>query len=156
MINNIETYLTYQNIYLIVNSGVLPLWLMLLFMPNHYLTRFFTNTVIVPLLLAVTYIFISYKIYLDGSIFEGFSLYIGLDNLYSLFSEESFLLVFWIHFLSISLFVGGYIARDAQRYLVPRFLCFISILITYFAGPVGLLLYWFVRIFFSKKISFND
>tara|TARA_B110000881_G_C18193482_1_gene325979 strand:- start:118 stop:450 length:333 start_codon:yes stop_codon:yes gene_type:complete len=110
----------------------------------------------VPLLLAVTYIFISYKIYLDGSIFEGFSLYIGLDNLYSLFSEESFLLVFWIHFLSISLFVGGYIARDAQRYLVPRFLCFISILITYFAGPVGLLLYWFVRIFFSKKISFND
>ena len=73
MINNIETYLTYQNIYLIVNWGVLPLWLMLLFIPNHYLTRFFTNSVVVPFLLSATYIFISYKIYLDGSIFEGFN-----------------------------------------------------------------------------------
>ena len=131
MINNIATYLTNENIYLIANWGVVPFWLMLLFMPNHSLTRFFVNSIVVPLLLAATYIYISYKIYLDGNIFEGFNLYFGLDSLYALFSEESFLLVFWIHFLSISLFVGGYIARDAQKYMVPKVLSFISLLLTY-------------------------
>ena len=32
----------------------------------------------------------------------------------------------------------------------------ISLILTYFTGPVGLVFYWFIRIFFAKKISFND
>ena len=28
--------------------------------------------------------------------------------------------------------------------------------ITYFTGPIGLVVYWLIRIFFAKKISFND
>jgi len=79
-----------------------------------------------------------------------------LDNLYSVYSEESFLLIFWLHFLSISLFIGSWIARDSLKFFVPRVLTIISLLLTYFAGPVGLVVYWFFRIFFSKKISFND
>ena len=104
MINNIEPYITNENIYLITNFGVLPFWLMLLTMPNHKLTKIFVQSIIAPFLLAVAYIFIGYKIYLDENIFNGFNLYLGLENLYTIFSDESFLLIFWIHFLSISLF----------------------------------------------------
>ena len=156
MIYNFEAHLTYENIYLIANWGVNHLWLMLIVAPNHGLTKILVHSVIAPLLLAIAYTFVAYKIYLNGNIFEGFNLYMGLENLYSVYSEESFLLIFWLHFLSISLFVGSWMARDGQKYFIPKLLMFVPISLTYFSGPVGLLFYWFIRIFFAKKIGFND
>ena len=61
MINNIEIFLTYENIYLLANWGVLPFWLMLLIAPNHGLTKFLVQSIIAPLLLATAYIYIAYK-----------------------------------------------------------------------------------------------
>ena len=156
MINNLLDLLSLNNIYLIANWGVIPFWLLLIILPNHSLTNFFTQSIIVPLLLAGAYSFVSYNIFLEGHILDSFELYGGLDNLYSMFSNEAFLLVFWIHFLALSLFLGGWIARDSQKYMVPRFLVVISLISTYFTGPVGLFIYWFIRIFFAKKINFND
>ena len=156
MINNLLDILSYENIYLIANWGVIPFWLLLIIIPNHGLSNFFVQSIIVPLLLAIAYGFVTYKIFLDGNILDSFELYKGLDGLYSMFANEAFLLVFWIHFLAISLFLGAWISRDSQKYMVPRFFVIISLIFTYFTGPIGLLIYWFIRIFFSKKISFND
>ena len=156
MINDLLDILNYQNIYLIANWGVIPFWLLLIIVPNHGLSNFFVQSIIVPLLLAIAYGFVAYNIFLDGNILDSFELYNGLDGLYSMFANEAFLLVFWIHFLAISLFLGAWISRDSQKYMVPRFFVIISLILTYFTGPVGLLIYWFIRIFFAKKINFND
>ena len=156
MINNLLPLISYENIYLIANWGVVPFWLLLIIAPNHSLTNFFTQSVIVPLLLTTAYSFVAYNIYLDGKIFDSFELYSGLDGLYSMFSNEAFLLIFWLHFLSISLFTGAWIARDSQKHLMPKFFVIISLILTYFTGPVGLVIYWLIRIFFAKKINFND
>ena len=156
MINNLLDILNYQNVYLIANWGIIPFWLLLIILPNHGLTNFFAQSIIAPLLLAGAYGFVAYNIFLEGNALDGFELYNGLDGLYSMFSNEAFLLVFWIHFLAISLFLGAWISRDSQRYMVPRFFVIISLICTYFTGPFGLLIYWFIRIFFAKKISFID
>ena len=156
MINNLVQFLNYENIYLIANWGVIPFWLLLITVPNHVLTNFLVQSIIVPLLLAAAYCFVAYKIYLDGNILDGFELYRNLDGLYAMFSNESFLLIFWLHFLALSLFLGAWIARDSAKYIIPKFFVFISLILTYFTGPVGLVIYWFIRIFFSKKINFND
>ena len=156
MINNLLDLLSYENIYLMANWGVLPFWLLLIILPNHGVTNFFVQSIIAPLLLAGAYAFVAYNIFLEGNILDSFELYSGLDGLYSMFSSESFLLVFWIHFLTISLFLGAWITRDSQKYMVPRFFVIISLILTYFTGPAGLLIYWFIRIFFAKKINFND
>ena len=156
MINDLVEILSFNNIYLIANWGVLPFWVLLIILPNHALTNFFVQSIIVPLLLAVAYSYIAYNIFLEGNIFNSFELYSGLDGLYSMFANEAFLLIFWIHFLALSLFLGAWIARDSQKYMVPRFLSIISLILTYFSGPVGLFIYWFIRIFYAKKISFND
>jgi hypothetical protein len=156
MINYLEPYLTYENIYLLANWGVVPFWLLLILAPNNNFTRILVQSVIAPLLLAIAYIFVAYNIFLEGDIFKGFNLYLGLDSLYSIYSDDSFLLIFWLHFLSLSLFVGSWIVRDSNRYMVPRIFTIISLLITYFSCPVGFLIYWFFRIFFAKKITFND
>ena len=156
MINNLLPLLSYENIYLIANWGVLPFWLLLIILPNHNVTNFFTQSIIAPLLLAGAYGFVAYNIFLDGNILARFELYSGLDGLYSLFSNEAFLLIFWLHFLSISLFLGSWIVRDSIKYMVPKFIVIISLILTYFMGPGGLLFYWFIRVFFAKKINFND
>ena len=149
-------YLTYTNIYLIANWGVIPFWFLLIFLPNHGITKFLVQSIIAPIILASGYIFIAYKIYLEGSIFDVFDLYLGIENLYTVFSNENFLLVFWLHFLSISLFIGSWISSDAYKLFIPKFFTAISLILTYFSGPVGLIVYWFIRIFFAKKISLNE
>ena len=65
MINNLENFLLPENIYLIANWGIIPFWLLLIFMPNNGITKFFSHSIIAPLLLLIDYGFIGYNIYLD-------------------------------------------------------------------------------------------
>ena len=156
MINTLDSLLTLENIYLFANWGVVPFWLLLILMPNHSITKFFCHSIIAPLLLTVAYIFVTRQIILEGNILEGFKLYLGLDSLNEIYLNESIRLVFWLHFLAISLSIGSWIARDCQKHMVPKILSSPCILITYFAGPVGIVVYWFIRIFYAKKINFNE
>ena len=156
MINNFEEYLTLENIFLFANWGVIPFWILLIFSPNNIITRFLVHSIVAPLLLGIAYVFITYKIYLNGNFLDGFELYLGIENLYAIFSDENFLLIFWLHFLSISLFVGSWIARDSVRYLIPQSLTAFSLIVTYFTGPLGIIIHWIIRIFFAKKISLNE
>jgi hypothetical protein len=156
MINDLLTLINPQIIYLVANWGVIPFWLLLIIIPHHRLTSFFVQSIIAPFLLGVGYAYLTYNLYLEKSIFEGFELYSGLDGLYSMFANEVLLLVFWLHFLAVSLFVGAWIARDSKRYFIPKIIIIPSLILTYFTGPIGLVIYWFLRIFFAKKISFND
>ena len=156
MLNNLLGYITAENIYLVANWGIIPFWLLLIFVPNHGFTNFFAQSIIAPLLLALGYLYLSYSLYLEKNIFDGFELYSGLDGLYSMFANEILLLVFWLHFLAISLFAGAWIVRDARKYFIPKIITIPSLILTYFSGPVGIVIYWFLRIFFAKKISFND
>ena len=156
MLNNFISFINFENIYLIANWGVIPFWLLLIFLPHNPITNFLVQSVIVPLLLAAGYIYFSYGLFKDGSIFDGFELYSGLDGLYAMFANEALLLIFWLHFLSISLFAGAWIVRDGKKYFIPKIVLIPSLVFTYFTGPIGLVIYWFVRIFFAKKISFND
>ena len=156
MINNLLTFLNFENIYLIANWGVIPFWLLLILLPNHQITNFFVQSVVAPLLLAAGYAYLSYGLFLEGNIFDGFELYSGINGLYSMFANEALLLIFWLHFLAISLFAGAWIVRDARRYIIPRIVIILSLILTYFTGPIGIVIYWFIRIIFAKKISFND
>ena len=69
MINNLLSLLTYENIYLVANWGVIPFWLLLIFIPNHQITNFFTQSIIAPFFLAAGYAYLSYIIYLEGKYF---------------------------------------------------------------------------------------
>ncbi len=156
MINDLLAFVNYDTIYLVANWGVVPFWILLIVIPNHALTTFLAQSIIAPLLLATGYAYLAYNLYLEKKLFDSFELYRGLDGLYSMFSNEILLLIFWLHFLAISLFLGAWIVRDSKKYFIPRIITIPSLIITYFTGPIGLLIYWFFRIFFAKKISFND
>ena len=157
MLIEFQDYLTFENIYIWSNFVLLPFWLMLIIIPNARITRILINSIILPLFLATEYIYVVYQNFLlDEPIFNIFKIYFSLDNLYTLFATESFLLVFWLHFLAINLFLGSWVSRDAIKYNISRGLTSIPLILIYFTGPVGLVLYWLIRIFFSKKLGFHD
>ena len=119
MINNLLALINSENIYLLANWGVIPFWILLILFPNHSLTNFFVQSVIVPLILGIGYVYLSYNLYLENNMFDGFELYSGLDGLYSMFANEDLLLIFWLHFLSISLFENNIIgARESHRLVI--------------------------------------
>ena len=157
MLIQFQEYLTFENIYLWTNLGILPFWLMLAIIPNSKFTRFFVNSVILPLILSTCAVYVIYQaILLDESIFEIFKLYSSLDNLYTIFATESFLLIFWLHFTALNLFLGSWISRDGVKHNISRTTVFIPLILVYFAGPLGLVLYWIIRVFYAKRISFYD
>ena len=70
MINTLEDLLTFENIYLIANWGVVPFWLSII-IPSHVLQNFLSFNY-VPLLLSVAYIFVAIKFF-RRNILEGFN-----------------------------------------------------------------------------------
>ena len=157
MIEEFYNYFTIETLFYWVNLGVLPFWLVLIFFPYSNLSRYFVTSIFPVLLLSGAYIFVLYKSYLNSYDFmNNFSLYLSIDHLLNLFSNKLYLMIFWIHFISINLFTGGWIVKDSQKLNINKILIIIPLVITYLIGPMGLLLYWLIRIFYAKNPSLYD
>ena len=157
MIEQIYTYFTIEILYFWVNLGVLPFWLILIFFPSSNINKFFVTSILPILLLSGAYIFALYKSYLNTYDFiSNFELYLSISNLSNLFSNNLFLILFWIHFVSINLFVGGWIVRDSQKLYINKILVAFPLIITYLIGPLGVLIYWLIRIFYTKSINLYE
>ena len=157
MIEQIYSYFTIEMLYFWVNIGVIPFWLLIIFFPQSQICKYLATSIFPVFLLSAAYSFILYKSYLNSFDFLGnFRLYMGIDYVANLFDDNSYLLLFWIHFVSINLFVGGWILKDSQKLFINKFLIALPLVITYLIGPIGLFVYWVIRIFYAKKISLYD
>ena len=142
MLTQIYTYFAIETIYLWLNFGVIPIWLVLIFFPNSKLNKIFLTSIFLPLIFGLIYVYIFYQLMLlNEDILDYLSIYSGLDELADLFTNELFLLIFWVHFLAINLFLGSWVSRDGVKYNIPRGLVFVPLILVYFTGPLGIVLY---------------
>ena len=157
MFEQISNFFTIEMIYLWLNIGVIPFWFILIFFPQSRFCSYLITSIFPFIIFSATYIFLIYYFLNSGYDFFGnFNLYLGIEELLNLFSDKSFLIIFWVHFLAINLFCGSWIVRDSQKLMISKTLVFIPLTLTYFVGPLGILIYWVVRIFFAKRISLYD
>ncbi len=157
MYEQISAFFTIEMIYLWLSFGVVPFWFILVFFPQSKVCGLFVTSIFPFLILGSVYIYLLYYFFNTGYDFsENFELYFGIYNLASLFENEAFLILIWTHFLAINLFCAAWIVRDSQKYLMSKYINIIPLIITYFIGPVGIIMYWIIRIFFAKKISLFD
>ena len=157
MIEQIYTYFTIETLYMWINLGVLPFWFILIVFPQSHLSRIFVTSIFPIFILSGVYIFILYKSYIIGYDFDGnFTLYLGLNELSRLFEDHLYIMIFWTHFIAINLFIGGWIVRDSQKFLINKVLIALPLIFTYLIGPLGLFLYWIIRIFYAKRISLYE
>ena len=157
MIEQISSFFTIETIYLWLNIGIIPFWLILIFFPNSKICSLLTTSIFPILIFSVVY---SYLVYLfftkDYDFLSNFNLYLSLEALQDLFTEKSFLILFWTHFLAVNFFCGTWIVKDSQKLQLTKSFVFFPLIITYFVGRLGIFLYWIIRIFSAKKISLYD
>ena len=157
MIEQIYTYFTIETLYMWINLGVLPFWFILIIFPQSHLSRIFVTSIFPIFILSGVYIFILYKSYLIGYDFDvNFTLYLGLNDLSRLFEDHLYIMIFWTHFIAINLFIGGWIVKDSQKFSINKVLMAVPLIVTYLIGPIGLFLYWIIRIFYAKRISLYE
>ena len=157
MIEQIYIYFSIETIYLWLNIGVLPFWFLLIFLPKTKFCKIFVTSIFPLLILSIIDLYLIFEIYKSGiNLFDTFNLYLGLDELLNIFSDKNYIILFWIHFLAINLFCGCWIVRDYQKIDMPKVLASFTLILTYFTGPLGLFMYWLIRVFFGKKIDLYD
>ena len=157
MIEQIYNYFSIEMLFLWVNIGVLPFWFLIIFFPQSQLCKYLVTSIFPIFLLGSAYLFLIYKSYLNSYDFLGnFNLYLGIEYLSDLFEDKSYLLLFWIHFVSINLFTGGWILKDSQKFYINKYLLAIPLILVYLIGPIGLFIYWVIRIFYAKKMSLYE
>ena len=157
MIEQISAFFNTEMIYLWLNFGVIPFWFTLIFFPNSRICSYLITSVFPFFILSLIYSYMIYLFYIsDYDFSQNFSLYLSIENLKMLFSEDAFLLLFWIHFLGVNLFCGCWIVKDSQKLNISKYINFFPLIFTYFIGPVGLFIYWLIRIVFAKRLNMID
>lgn len=128
---------------------VLPAWLLLVLLPKWRWTQTLISHAWIPILLGIAYVYSFYSAWPlpQGS---GFG---SLAEVMTLFTSPFAVLAGWIHYLAFDLFIGAWEVRDAQRRGVNHFLVIPCLVLTFLAGPLGLLLYFVVRYFKTQTLT---
>ena len=104
MIEQIYIYFSIETIYLWLNIGMLPFWFLLIFLPETKFCKIFVTSIFPLLILSIIDLYLIFEIYKSGfNLFDGFNLYLGLDELSNILSDKNYIILFWIHSLAINL-----------------------------------------------------
>nr|WP_295370582.1 abscisic acid-deficient protein Aba4 family protein [uncultured Sphingosinicella sp.] len=143
--------MSWQSIFAATNGIALIGWLLLLLAPRRPLTLSLVLYAAVGLLCLIYAVLLFALI--GGAIdpvrapgAEAASLTdYSVRGLRAMFASDGAITVGWTHYLALDLFTGLWIARDADGKGVARFLQAPVLLVTYMAGPLGLLIWLVAR-----------
>lgn len=131
--------------------SVLPGWLLLVFAPRWKWSARIIAGVIIPLLLALVYLYLVAAHF--GESEGGFG---SLQQVSQLFRNPYALLAGWIHYLAFDLFIGSWEVRDSQRLGIHHLLVVPCLALTFLFGPIGLLLYFVLRAAWKRRLIVNE
>jgi hypothetical protein len=140
-----------EQLFSVCSLLVLPGWLLLVFLPRWKWTARLVCPVLIPLLLALVYLWIVVTTFWKTP--GDFNSLAGVSQL---FQSQWALLAGWIHYLAFDLFVGSWEVRDAQRVGVHHLLVVPCLFLTFMFGPVGLLLYFALRAALRRRLTVGD
>lgn len=143
----LRRFMTYPLLFTLINVSVLPAWALLIFLPQWKGTKFVVHSAFYPLLLGVVYI-VCFALALSGHGAGGS--FNSIEGVRELFSSDVGIIIGWAHYLVFDLFIGAWESRDAQRRGFSHWLLVPCLLLTFMAGPVGLLLYLVLRAAMKK------
>lgn len=135
--------MSFETWFSIVNVSVMPAWALLVFAPNWTWTHKIVHSMLYPIFLGAVYI-IGFAMAFMGHGAEGGS-FTSIEGVRTLFSADVGMLIGWTHYLVFDLFVGAWEARDAKRRGFSHLLLIPCLILTFMAGPIGLLLYLGLR-----------
>ena len=145
--------MNWELIFTVANSWALLMWLVLAFAPRNETVMkglFFAGVG----LLSLTYALIIVPLMaglVDGGTSEGsFSTLTGVQ---AFLSSDGGATLGWIHYLAFDLFVGIWIARNADRLGFNRIIQIPFLFFTLMLGPLGLTLYLLARFTRQDRVA---
>jgi len=123
---------------------ILPAWGLLIFAPRWRWTDRIVHSGLYPVLLGLAYIAFMLCSLLFGTNSEPVN-FTTIEGIAAIFTHPFGVLTAWVHYLVFDLFVGMWEARDARRRGMNHWALVPCLLLTFMAGPVGLLLYFILR-----------
>lgn len=130
-------------IFKILNASVIPFWILLAFFAKSKLTERLVFSHFVHLALAVFY-----TVFIIWGMVENVGGEGGMDSMEHLrigFLNDKVLLAAWAHYLIFDLFVGAWITKKCLEENIPNWIKWPSLIFTLMLGPIGFLLFTFLR-----------
>ena len=129
----------------ILNASVLPAWILLIVAPFWHWTKRIVQSGLYPVALGLSYVGLILYAVATGAGGDAEVSFTTIGGVMAIFSYPLGALVGWAHFLVLDLFAGMWEARDAERHGVSRWLLAPCLVLTFMAGPLGLMLYFAAR-----------
>lgn len=136
--------MTLQTAFLIVNTVVLPAWILLAIAPRHATTDAIAHSTVFPIFFGLLYAGLMTFAFTTGKI-PADADFTTLEGLTELLETPLAALIGWVHYLIFDLFVGAWISRDAIRRSISRLVLIPALFFTLMTGPLGLWLYLTLR-----------
>lgn len=136
----------------LINLLPMPVWLAMMFAPNHKLTQRASRSSTIFAIMGLTYVTALIAAIHGGSSSEtsdpagGGMDFTSLDGIRRGLGTREGALAGWAHFLALDLFAGAWIYRQAQKDGAPAWVRIPALFFTLMTGPFGLLLFLIWRI----------
>lgn len=146
--------MSWESVFSIANIWPLPFWLLLAIGPRTERTgRIVLFGGIAPLAFAYALLL---PLIMTGTLNpvgpEGSSPdFTTLAGIMALFDSKGGTVVGWIHYLAFDLFAGLWVARNADRHGLNRWVQAPLLFLVLMAGPLGLILYLLLRLSFKNR-----
>jgi hypothetical protein len=117
-------------------------WAGLILLPRFPFVVEVLARMVIPGLIGVVYVFFLASHWGDAPEGAGFG---SLEAVKRLFTIDALLLAGWVHYLAFDLFVGSWEVGDARARGIHHLLVVPCLVLTFMAGPGGLVLYLVLR-----------
>ena len=123
-------------------------WLILILLPRRFKWLFYVPQYLIPITLGLLYGGLASTTYFtsDGG-------YNSLGDVRRLFESDYMLLAGWVHYLAFDLFIGAWIAKNADTLGISRLLQAPILIATFMFGPIGLVLFFCMRATFPMTTN---
>jgi ABA4-like protein len=138
-----------ETVFLAFNYGILVPWALLVLAPRWIWTRRIVHASIVPIALALAYLFL---LSTDRPGPQG-AHFFSLDGVTRIFTSPQTIVAAWLHYLIGDLFLGAWEARDAERLGIPHLAVVPSMILTLMFGPAGLASWLVLRAILRKRVT---
>lgn len=134
----------HQTLLNLVHVAIIPAWVLLIFAPRWRWTDRLIHSGLYPVMLGLAYVGFLVCALVFGDTSEPVS-FSTIEGIAAIFTHPFGILTAWVHYLVFDLFVGMWEARDARRRGMRHWALIPCLLLTFMAGPAGLLLYFILR-----------
>jgi hypothetical protein len=133
-------------------NSIAPIgWLLMIVAPKWRWTKTIIISGVLPILLGLVYLTLIILFFGEG---EGD--FNSLQGVMKLFTSPWGVTAGWIHYLAFDMFIGSWVLSNGQKHGMNHFLIIPCLLLTFFFGPIGLILFYLLRASKTKKFIHDN